>query len=341
MFEWLSRWLKKEQTPLVKATVQTNVEEETDDLIAALLTSPIEGTFTAGVALEPGWAQDALVAAGVIDPPAPEQGRSGKVAFNSYFVNTMYEGETLYMPLWNYWVRTASYQFDVDERFGDRRGRFFVNADDDSADTNALVSAINPPQLVTTDADRRDLLYGVFDWLSDHTTLLMSDTAKLGGESYDEIYADAKQRGGWPELSEYANCFVRHGKIGWAACFSKAHVMANILVRCGMPRWRIGIAYAHHTEGGAPPTASHVYVAVYNFDAWWVVDPTFAQPSHPKIVPAFAEFARRGLPVPDGVDIMRFALVDYQKPFQISVPGGSVLTHVPFLGRKPPQRARS
>lgn len=78
------------------------------------------------------------------------------------------------------------------------------------------------------------------------------------------------------------------------------------------------IASAHHTESGAPPTASHVYVGVYLTDRWYYLDPTAV---HAGPLPAFEERRSVGL----------FKKVDYQHPFEARPVPLSPLDAVPYL----------
>ncbi len=95
----------------------------------------------------------------------------------------------------------------------------------------------------------------------------------------------------------------------WAACFSKAHLFASILGRVGIPRWRITIAESHHTVGGAPPTATHVFVAVYVAEQWFFLDPTWVYS-----VPELPDFDGRS-------SVGLFEEVDYEHPcYTIPIP---------------------
>jgi hypothetical protein len=127
----------------------------------------------------------------------------------------------------------------------------------------------------------------------------------------------------WPSLVEYAAFYASHDELAWWACFSKAHVFASILGRM-VDRDRIVIASTHHTENGAPPTATHVYVAVYVAGEWYYLDPAAVH------MCAFPEFAqRRSIGVPS------MTTVDYRHPYKILVLPGSTLSHVPYLAAGP------
>ena len=123
---------------------------------------------------------------------------------------------------------------------------------------------------------------------------------------------------GWPSIEEHAAFYQRTGDVAWAACFSKAHLFANLLGRMGIPRDRILVATAHHTEGGAPPTASHVFVLLYVGDRWYYLDPTacYAQ--------SMPTFERRR-------SIGTLASVDYRHPFQVLQLPGAAGGAVPMI----------
>ena len=124
--------------------------------------------------------------------------------------------------------------------------------------------------------------------------------------------------GTWPSILDYARYFAAHGKLAWAACFSKAHLFATLLGRMAYPRFRFGIAQAHHTENGAPPTATHVFVAVYVGGRWFYLDPT-AVPFQ-----AFPDFANRK-------SIGTFASVDYEHPYSFLPVPLAQFKNVPHL----------
>ena len=108
-----------------------------------------------------------------------------------------------------------------------------------------------------------------------------------------------------------------HGELVWSMCFSKAHLFACLLGRV-LPRWHTTLVSAHHTENGAPPTASHVYVGVYLTGRWYYLDPTavYAGP-----LPSFSGRQSVGL----------FTKVDYQHPFAARPVPLSPLDKVPHL----------
>jgi hypothetical protein len=84
------------------------------------------------------------------------------------------------------------------------------------------------------------------------------------------------------------------------ACFSKAHLFATLLGRVVYPRYRFSIAESHLTEGGAPPTASHVYVG----ERWFYLDLTAV---HSTTFPAYKDRKSIG--------VSSFRTVDCEHPY--------------------------
>jgi YVTN family beta-propeller protein len=123
----------------------------------------------------------------------------------------------------------------------------------------------------------------------------------------------------WPSLSEYAYFYKKYGELAWHACFSKAHLFACILGRMEHPN-RVVIASAHHTEGGAPPTATHVFVAVYVANEWFYIDPTAV------FFQEFPPFAQRR-----SLGVASMESVDYVHPYKILILPDSTHSRVPLL----------
>ncbi|MFH1485186.1 MAG: transglutaminase domain-containing protein [Chloroflexota bacterium] len=215
---------------------------------------------------------------------------------------TMYEGEVLYLKYWNFWKRPGFNNHASTDRF-------FHDYEADNRETRNLVSAVIgrwPPGLADTEREVWDRIGRVWSWLRDNV-------------SYDTDYSDITSADRWPSIAEYARYYASHGRLVWVACFSKAHLFANLLGRCAVERWRCGIASAHHTEGGAPPTASHVFVGVYIAGRWYYLDPTWVQ-----AVPELPGFDDR-----DSVGL--FELVDYSHPFSFIPLPLSPFVYVPLL----------
>ena len=214
---------------------------------------------------------------------------------------TLHEGDVLYLKYWNYWVRAG-------ERAEDRLHLFFPDFENPNPRIFRMIDDIG----VTTapsSGERHiwEKIAGVWQWLGDNVTNDGDEYATIGTHE------------GWPSIDDYAAYYEAHGHLVWAACFSKAHLFATILGRVGIPRWRIAIATAHHTEGGAPPTASHVFVAVYVAERWFYLDPTFVF-----AVAEFPGFDHKG-------SIGLFETVDYQHPFETIPIPLSGFDRVPLL----------
>jgi hypothetical protein len=146
----------------------------------------------------------------------------------------------------------------------------------------------------------------------------MHDRVDDDGTAYTTISSDPTS---WPSIADYAAYYVAHDRrLVWAACFSKAHLFATLLGRVVYPRYRFGIAITHHTEGGAPATASHVYVGVYVADRWFFLDATAAP------FTTFPNYAAR-----QSIGVASFTTVDYQHPFDFIPVPLSGFTLVPYL----------
>jgi hypothetical protein len=215
---------------------------------------------------------------------------------------TKHEGDVLYCKLWNFWVR-AGVRATVHDAV------YFPAYETGNADTDALLSAAGFPwSRAETEEEVWERIGLVWHWLGANVSVDAAEYATLFSAP-----------GAWPSIADYAAYYASHGRLVWAACFSKAHLFATLLGRMIYPRFRFGIAEAHHTEGGAPPTATHVYAGVYVADRWYYLDPT--------AVPfvAWPPFAGR-------VSIGVFGSVDYQHPYAflpVPLSGFDSVPHLP------------
>ena len=216
---------------------------------------------------------------------------------------TKHEGRVLYYKLWNFWVR-AGVAADL------RSERFFRDYETGNEDTTVLLNDIGFPwRKAETEEEVWERIGMVWNWLRDNVV--------VNNEEYHRI---SSVEGEWPSILDYADYFTEHGNLVWAACFSKAHLFATLLGRMVYPRYRFAIASAHHTENGAPPTATHVYVAVYVSERWFYLDPTAVPFSE---WPAFSEKRTIGVP--------SFDTVDYEHPYKIIPVPLSGFENVPYL----------
>ena len=242
----------------------------------------------------------------VFDAKAPILGKPLPKSTNPTWqrMDTFHEGQILYHKQWNFWVRAGVWA-DM------RASLFFRDYETATANSDELLRDCGFPWATAwTEEEIWARIGNVWQWLRDR----VDDD----GAAYGTISSDPSQ---WPSIIDYANYYMSHGRrLVWAACFSKAHLFATLLGRVVYPRYRFGIASTHHTESGAPPTASHVYVGVYVADRWFHLDPT-AAPLTP--FPAFA--GRRSI----GVD--SFTSVDYEHPFDFIPVPLSGFTQVPHL----------
>jgi len=218
-------------------------------------------------------------------------------------LTTLHEGTILYGTHWNFLVRA-----EVEAQTGAER--FFPDYDADSTAIRTLLGHAGIGKgKPRTEEEIWQQIGRVWEFLRTRV--------RVDNDAYGTL---VDVRGGWPDIATYADYFERHGELVWAACFSKAHLFANLLGRSAIPRDRIALASTHHTEGGAPPTATHVYVAVYVADRWFYLDPTavFSAP--------FPDFGER-----HSVGAASMTSVDYQHPYKVLPLPGSTLTSVPYL----------
>lgn len=217
--------------------------------------------------------------------------------------STKHEDDVLYYKLWNFWVRAGT-QAQIPQDY------FFRDYERENENTVALLNDIGFPwRKAETEEEVWSRIGIVWNWLRNNV--------QINNDEYSSI---ATVDEGWPSILDYASYFALNGNLVWAACFSKAHLFATLLGRIIYPRYRFAIASAHHTENGAPPTATHVYVAVYVSDRWFYLDPTAVPFTD---FPEYSE--RRSI----GVD--SFDTVDYRHPYKILPVPLSGFEGVPYL----------
>lgn len=211
---------------------------------------------------------------------------------------TKYEGRILYYKLWNFWVRDG-----VTAEIGS--DRYFRDYESSNTDIDKLFRDIGLPWkkgkigFPWKEEEIWNRIGVVWNWLRDNV--------EVNNEEYCSI---SSVDGEWPSILDYARYYVSHGKLVWAACFSKAHLFATLLGRAVYPRFRVSVAEAHHTEFGAPPTATHVYVAVYVSERWFYIDPSAIG------LEDFPDFKNR-----KSIGVDSFETVDYEHPYMfIPVP---------------------
>lgn len=218
-------------------------------------------------------------------------------------MRTKHEGDILYWKLWNFWVR-AGMKADM------RSDTFFRDYESANANTDTLLNDLGFPwRKAETEKEVWDRIGMVWNWLKIHV--------QVNNSAYGTISTVANS---WPSILDYASYYVQNGNLVWTACFSKAHLFATLLGRIVYPRYRFAIASAHHTENGAPPTASHVYVAVYVAERWFYLDPTAVYSTN------FPSYAQR-----KSIGVNNFGTVDYQHPFKIIPVPLSGFDKVPYL----------
>lgn len=215
-------------------------------------------------------------------------------------METLYEGVVTYLRLWNFWVRAGTPALVPSDSI-------FFDFENSGPETLDLIAALGVSTAWPhTQEELWSRISRVWDWLGENV--------RIDTDAYGNLVSAV---GRWPSIAELARYYSVHGDLVWSACFSKAHLFATLLGRV-LPRWHTAIVSAHHTENGAPPTASHVYVGVYLADRWYYLDPT-AVYSGP--LPGFDKCRSVG----------GFTKVDYQHPFSAHPVPLSGLVAVPYL----------
>ncbi|MBF0297416.1 MAG: transglutaminase domain-containing protein [Oligoflexia bacterium] len=214
---------------------------------------------------------------------------------------TLHEGTKLYNAHWNFWIRVGGEITTPDNTF-------FKDYEQSHPFITKMISDIGAGTATArTEEETWIKVKKVWNFLS--------QKVQINNQEYSKLIVN----GGWPSLLQFATYYQAHNNLVWAACFSKAHLFASLLGRVGIPRWRITMANAHHTEGGAPATATHVFVALYIGGKWLYLDPTwvYSRPNLP-------EFENK-------ISIGNFQSVDYKHPYSVLPIPLSGLNLVPLL----------
>lgn len=218
-------------------------------------------------------------------------------------MDTKHEGKILYERYWNSWIRAGVK--------GDSRSDiFFRDYEKTNKYTDKLFTDIGIPSgYPKSENEIWDRVAKLWSWLATHV--------QLDAVAYGKI---SSKYNSWPSILDYAKYYTASGGLVWAACFSKAHLFASLLGRIIPIRRRICLAEAHHTEAGAPPTATHVYIAIYVSDRWFYLD----QEALPfTLFPCFGSRQSLGM--------TSFPSVDYQHPYNTIMLPASDFEYVPYL----------
>ena len=218
-------------------------------------------------------------------------------------LSTKHEGDVLYWKLWNFWVRSGT-------KADQRSTSFFRDYETANEDTDKLLESVGFEwRKAETEKEVWNRIGDVWAWLKSNVT--------YDSDAYNTI---TSLENSWPSILDFGKFYRQNGRLVWAACFSKAHLFATLLGRLVYPRYRFAIATAHHTENGAPATASHVYVAAYVKERWFYFDPTAVYQSE---FPSF-EMCK-------SIGVENFQSVDYQHPFKLIPVPLSGFNRVPYL----------
>ena len=151
---------------------------------------------------------------------------------------TKHEGAVTYLRHWNFWVRAAT------PAQTDKPDYYFHDYENGSASTRALVAALGVATAwPRTEEEVWARIAAVWAWLGANV--------RIDGDAYSGLTSADR----WPSIAEFAAYYAAHSELVWSACFTKAHLFATLLGRV-LPRWHVTIVSGHHTENGAPPTAS-------------------------------------------------------------------------------------
>ena len=138
-------------------------------------------------------------------------------------------------------------------------------------------------------------------------------------------YRDMMGKAGWPKAERIANYWNRNGKLAWAACFSKAHLVFQIFRIVGLPLDDFGIASAHYKNAEGRVTPTHVYLGLRVGKEWFYIDPGTERDLGP-----FAQRSSVGGPL-----MRQYGPgVDYEHPYSFRTVGGpGRFIGVPLLGK--------
>ena len=218
-------------------------------------------------------------------------------------MDTKHEGKIIYEKYWNFWVRAG-------EEGDSRSDIFFRDYKKSDNNTNKLFSDIGvSSSYPKSETEIWDRIAKLWSWLATHVQYNATEYGKV-----------SSQPNSWPSILDYAKYYNTYGKLVWVACFSKAHLFASLLGHIIPIRRRMLLAEAHHTEADAPPTATHVYVAVYVSDRWFYLDPTTL------LSTPFPSFKSRR-----SIGVENFLSVDYEHPYKTIILPGSGFKYVPYL----------
>jgi hypothetical protein len=175
-------------------------------------------------------------------------------------MDTRHEGPIIYVRFWNFFVRHGVFAEPL--ATGNNMFYFFHNYESSTTEVLNLIKAVGAPaSYPQSEVEVWNRISTVWSWLCNNV--------KYDATAYGAIILGGNR---WPSIDELAQYYAQNNKLVWAACFSKAHLFAVLLGRV-LPRWRLVILDAHHTENGAPPTSTHVYLGVYLTSRWYYLDP--------------------------------------------------------------------
>lgn len=222
-------------------------------------------------------------------------------------LDTKHEGPVTYVRFWNFFVRHGVSAKNLS--VGNNMFTFFHNYESTITSVQNMIQSIGVPESYPpSEEEVWTRISTVWTWYGNNV--------KHDNNEYSKIIPGTTR---WPSIEEFAQYYSTNKKLAVAACFSSAHLFAILLGRT-LPRWCLAIVDAHHTENGAPPTSSHVYVIVYLTGKWYYLDPTAAYAGYGPL-PEFKNRKSVGL----------FKTVDYEHPWSAIPLPKSPFDKVPFV----------
>jgi len=157
----------------------------------------------------------------------------------------------------------------------------FTDINADNANIQAMLNDIGVPTAPTNDDNEIwNRTKAVWAWLQEHA---------LGIEdaNFDAVCAYRDSLDGWPTIAEFAHMFVNWGGFGWkpyvneeggtvyvCTCMCRAHLLATLLYRVGVPLDRMAIAETKWK----PEYSQHMYVVLKLGCHWYYIDPSYDIP---------------------------------------------------------------
>ena len=195
------------------------------------------------------------------------------------FFHPSIEEETLYEGIKDYTCNGICWR--ADGTVDDRWNLFFPNIDVDDANIQSLLSSIGlPTERTNDDNEIWSRVKRVWSWLHDHT---------LGplDPNYNDVCNYLASLANFPSIAQYAYMFTAYGGFCWGShvnedgdvvyvctCMCRAHALATLLYKVGIPPDRIAIAETRWRL----EYSQHMYVVLRLGCHWYYIDPSVSIP---------------------------------------------------------------